>query len=114
MVHAVSGGVPRVINLLCDRSLMLSAQLRVNAVTPAVVEEAAEKLSLTVPPDPLAERRATLRRWGIAAAAMLLTAAVVIWLAPLDRLVDTTPPARPDAPALRTAAPLPPVEPPAP
>jgi len=112
VVHAVSGGVPRVINLLCDRSLMLSAQLRVSAVTPAVVEEAAGKLSLAVPPDPLAERLATRRRWGIAAVAMLLAVAVVIWLAPLYRLVDTTPPARPDAPALQTSAPLPAVEPP--
>jgi type II secretory pathway predicted ATPase ExeA len=30
LVHAYTGGVPRIINLLCDRALMQSAQMRVN------------------------------------------------------------------------------------
>ena len=48
-VHAISGGIPRVINLLCDRALMVGADLRVNVVTPAIIEEAAVKLGITSP-----------------------------------------------------------------
>jgi general secretion pathway protein A len=45
-VHSYTGGVPRIINLLCDRSLMQSAQMRVNRVTAAIIDEAAASLGL--------------------------------------------------------------------
>ncbi len=45
-VFAFSGGVPRIINLICDRCLMLGAELRANVVTPAMVDQAASRLEL--------------------------------------------------------------------
>jgi general secretion pathway protein A len=57
MVHAYSGGVPRVINLLCDRALMLGAELRASVVSPPLIEEAAIKLDLKAPEPPPS-------RWG--------------------------------------------------
>ena len=72
---------------------------------------AAEKLSLALPQDPAETRRARLLQWGLAAAAVLLTAAAIAWFAPLDRLSEIAPPPVPEA-RLETAAPLTPVEPP--
>ncbi|HKZ05363.1 MAG TPA: AAA family ATPase, partial [Methylomirabilota bacterium] len=43
-VHRVSGGVPRVINLLCDRALMAAFGVRAREVTPALVRAAARNL----------------------------------------------------------------------
>jgi general secretion pathway protein A len=51
-VYAYSGGVPRIINLVCDRSLMLGAELRANVVTPAMVDQAASRLELPPLPGP--------------------------------------------------------------
>ncbi len=51
-VHRQSGGVPRVVNLLCDRALTLGAQLGITVITPEVVEEAAHDVGvmpITVP-----------------------------------------------------------------
>jgi len=45
-VHTASGGVPRLINLVCDRSLMLGAQLDLRTITADVVGAAAESLGL--------------------------------------------------------------------
>src|ERR1700752_463988 len=44
LVHGYTAGVPRIINLLCDRALMKGAQMRVNRLTPAIIEEAAGSL----------------------------------------------------------------------
>ena len=33
LLHGYTGGVPRIINLVCDRTLMQSAQMRVNRIT---------------------------------------------------------------------------------
>ena len=49
LVHAFTGGVPRIINLLCDRSLMQSAQMRVNRMTAGIIEEGAASLGLRLP-----------------------------------------------------------------
>ena len=51
-VYAFSGGVPRIINLVCDRCLMLGAELRANVVTPAIVDQAASRLELVLPEAP--------------------------------------------------------------
>ena len=74
-VHAYTGGVPRIINLLCDRSLMQSAQMRVNRVTPAIINEAAGSIGLKLHAAGRAKRKLASvesNRWrvaGIAAAA---------------------------------------------
>jgi len=67
-LHRYSGGVPRVINLLCDRALMAGAQAGTTAITPAIVDRAARVLDLQPP------RRAG-RRWPIV---LLLVVVVVV------------------------------------
>jgi general secretion pathway protein A len=59
LVHAYSGGVPRVINLLCDRALMVGAELRADIVSPPLIDEAAVRLELknASPPPPARWRR---------------------------------------------------------
>ena len=68
-LHRYSGGVPRVINLLCDRALMAGAQAGTTEITPAIVDRAARVLDVAPP------LRAG-RRWPIA----LLLAVVVVLL----------------------------------
>jgi general secretion pathway protein A len=53
LVHALSGGVPRVINLLCDRSLMVASQRQVSRITEDHVVGAATHLSIDVPKNKL-------------------------------------------------------------
>lgn len=48
MVHKASAGVPRLINLVCDRSLMLGAQHETRTITPDFVYSAATSLGLSV------------------------------------------------------------------
>jgi general secretion pathway protein A len=45
-VHAASGGVPRIINLVCDRALMLGARAGISTITADLIQEAASGLSL--------------------------------------------------------------------
>jgi general secretion pathway protein A len=49
LVHEHSGGIPRLINLLCDRALLGAYSAQTNRVEPALVETAAEALDLKVP-----------------------------------------------------------------
>jgi general secretion pathway protein A len=53
-VHRWSGGVPRMINLLCDRALMAAFSARAHEVTPALVRTAARNL----------DGRRSARRWA--------------------------------------------------
>jgi general secretion pathway protein A len=48
-IHRFTGGVPRVINLLCDRALALGAQCGAARVDAATVAAAAAALEITVP-----------------------------------------------------------------
>ena len=45
-IHDRSGGVPRVINLLCDRALMIGAAQRRHHISPDIMIEAANNLGL--------------------------------------------------------------------
>ena len=72
-IYAVSGGVPRVINLLCDRALMLGAEASASIITKDLVREAAAGLALK-PPAGSNRRRAT--RWVMFALAAVLLAAL--------------------------------------
>jgi general secretion pathway protein A len=67
-VHALSGGVPRVINLLCDRALMLGAQAGVSVITRDLIHEAAAALSIRVP----VARWWHVPRWAMVILAVLL------------------------------------------
>ncbi|MEQ1575823.1 MAG: AAA family ATPase [Vicinamibacterales bacterium] len=90
LIHAFSGGVPRIINMLADQSLTRGADLRVDRITPAIVEEAAANLGLGLPPPARTPRRRRVPRWLIGLAAATAVVAAVTWLAPLDRMLGPT------------------------
>ena len=49
-VHIYSGGIPRLVNILCDNGLLSAYTLRKPSVEPAMIEEIAQDLHLTVAP----------------------------------------------------------------
>ncbi|HEY2904262.1 MAG TPA: AAA family ATPase, partial [Vicinamibacterales bacterium] len=70
-VHRWSGGIPRLINLICDRALLAAFSVRANCVTHEMVTHAAENLDVPAPPEPvvaLFDRKAPL----VAAALVVL------------------------------------------
>ncbi len=75
-IHAASGGIPRVINLLCDRALMLGAEAGVSVITADLVKAAAARVAVA----PAAARRTwpATAAWVALAAALLLLAAAVL------------------------------------
>ena len=103
LVHAYTGGVPRIINLVCDRSLMQAAQMRLNRLTPAIIEEAAGSLGLKVPQTKRQKRKAVApTRWrfaGMAALVLALIAVAGLWFTPVDQLINVGAPPLPPAPA---------------
>ena len=46
LLHRLSGGIPRLINLLCDRALLAAFSVRENRITADMVEHAAESLDV--------------------------------------------------------------------
>jgi type II secretory pathway predicted ATPase ExeA len=70
-VHRWSGGIPRLINLICDRALLAGFSIRSNRITPEMVAHAAQSLDLQTPlarPFGWLKRRASL----VAAAAVVM------------------------------------------
>jgi type II secretory pathway predicted ATPase ExeA len=67
-VHRRSDGIPRLINLLCDRSLLAAYSARSNRVSPEMVYQAAESLELT-------DERASRFSWLNRRASMVVGAA---------------------------------------
>jgi len=49
LVHRFSGGIPRLINLICDRALLAGFSLKANRITPEMVQHAAASLDLHTP-----------------------------------------------------------------
>jgi general secretion pathway protein A len=113
-VHELSAGVPRVINLLCDRALTIGSQYGVATIADDVIEEAARGLSLRRRPSLLSLGWWTqhFRRW-FAALAAVLAVIMLTALAPLHRLVTVVVPAAPSAPTVAGAEPFVPRDPPA-
>jgi type II secretory pathway predicted ATPase ExeA len=70
-VHRLSGGIPRLINLICDRALLAGFSIRTNRITPQIVTHAAESLDL----QPGEDRFAWLKK----RASLLAAAAVVVF-----------------------------------
>ncbi len=79
-LYALSRGVPRVVNLLCDCALSRGRQMSASVIDAGLVDAAAEDLAL---PRPVVEERATLGRLWIAlvlVALMLAGAAGALWV----------------------------------
>ena len=76
-IHAVSGGVPRLVNILCDRALLGACVTRASQVTPAIVAKAAREVrgeAIEAPPRPGV-------RSGFAAAAVVALLLGAGWIA---------------------------------
>jgi general secretion pathway protein A len=81
-LHTCSMGIPRLINLLCDRALLSAYSAHTPRIVPSFVDAAAESLEIERP-------RRTVRGWvrqrfgafaaGAALAAMLAVAAAAVW-----------------------------------
>ncbi|MGH0028879.1 MAG: ExeA family protein, partial [Myxococcota bacterium] len=115
-VHRMRGGVPRLVNVLCDRALLAGFAAQASEITPAIVNEAAAEMRLgrrgeSLPARSVGDRAARWRRrLALAAglAADVAVGAVVGW-----SLRRGTPPAPPPpvaaaAPAIALPAPAPP------
>ena len=110
-VHATSGGVPRVINLMCDRALMIAAERGLSLVTPRVIDEAAARLQFKGHVGSGRWRRRPVPMLMALAAAVAVIASILIF-APLSQLVDAPLPAVPPSVPPRVAPLLRPVAPP--
>jgi general secretion pathway protein A len=91
LVHAYSGGYPRLVNIACDRILLAAYGDETREITPRLAQQAIAEL----------KRRGTtsrpLRPWLLAAAILLLAlAATLAWRTGL-----VTPPLRPDTSRLQ-------------
>ena len=75
MVHRLTSGIPRLINLICDRALLSGFSERTNRITPEMVVHAAESLDV----QPLV--RAGGSRWRRRRACRCSPAAAVVLLA---------------------------------
>jgi len=107
-----SGGLPRVVNLLCDRALMAGAADRVNSITLAIIQDAAANLALRLP-DTASARRLRASAWAAVPLAILLAAAGVLTFMPVADWIEAPrphPPAPPPStlmPEPATAKPIP-------
>jgi len=45
-IHRISDGIPRLINLICDRTMIMACEQRCQQITPEIVESAAEFLGV--------------------------------------------------------------------
>src|SRR4030095_5383894 len=113
------GGLPRLINLLCDRALMAGAQADSQTIDAAILHEAGEVLGMTAPEAPVLVNRRPWHRslWILAAVLVLVLGGLRV--AATQRIDPPAPPAPPPR-ALRGAArgargaPRPPPPPPRP
>jgi len=118
LVHAISGGVPRMINLLCDRALMVGCDKQTSLISEDHVVAAAAQLGQDIPKGKIKGERAakstapatsvrpaapgSKRTIGVAAAvlsAALVGAIIFFYGNPLELLKAGPPPAAPRPPA---------------
>lgn len=118
LVYSLSRGVPRVINLLCDRALMAGCEHQTNVIAEEQVVMASAKLGHEVPQSKIKVERATpapspppppqplIPVAAIAIAIAVVVAAVGLWWIgnPLSLLFGSTPPPVPAPPTLRLPA----------
>jgi general secretion pathway protein A len=94
LVLALSGGVPRRINLICDRALMAGCRAQTDKIRAPLVLEAASALDMSLPPSVQrrdAVRRTVRRTWRVALVVAIGLVAYLVYAIgnPLDLL--TTP-----------------------
>jgi general secretion pathway protein A len=104
LLHAFTAGVPRIINLLCDRALMAGAAARVNRITPGLIEEAARNLGLRLPEPAGAPARSLPRAALIAAGIGAALVTAFLLMPPLRSWIDAPPPPAPTRPVPARAA----------
>ena len=104
LLHALSRGVPRSVNLLCDRALMLCARQRIHEVGPEAIRRAGLALDMTAEA-PIALPRRRWRGWLAAAVALAVAVAGVLAFAPVADWVKTPLPPLPGAPHVAQAPP---------
>ena len=83
-IHAASRGVPRVINLLCDRSLMIGAGFGLREIPADVVSEAVVALGLPTARGRARAWRDRIWRWAAVAAAIVALIAALLLSSPLS------------------------------
>jgi general secretion pathway protein A len=104
LLHALSRGVPRSVNLLCDRALMLCARERIHEVGPDAIRRAGQALDMTAE-DPVAVPQ---RRWRpslATALALALGLAAILAFAPVADWINAPLPDLPGAPHVAQAPP---------
>jgi general secretion pathway protein A len=114
-LHQVTGGVPRLINLVCDRALALGYKASAGVITEELIRTAAEELDIA-PPEPRQQRvLRTMLAVGIFAglAALGAAGAAYVFREPLGRVVTQwkgapAPAAAPQARPPAQGAPAPP------
>ncbi|MDP2320170.1 MAG: AAA family ATPase [Acidobacteriota bacterium] len=85
LVHAVSGGVPRMINLLCDRALMVACEAQTSRITEEQVVQSAAQIGLEVPKGKVrgersaAATRSSKRSWVLVALLLLVAAGGAVY-----------------------------------
>jgi general secretion pathway protein A len=109
LVHSISGGVPRMINLVCDRALMVGCEKQTSRITEDHVVGAAAQLGQEIPKGKIKGERApaasppgSKRTLAMVAALLALAAiAAAIWYLgnPLELLSAGAAPAVPRPPA---------------
>jgi general secretion pathway protein A len=77
-VHRWSSGIPRLINLICDRALLAGFSVRSNRITPEMVTHAAESLDFETPRAPWLGWLARRGSLAAAAAVVLLSSTVAV------------------------------------
>jgi general secretion pathway protein A len=109
LVHSISGGVPRMINLICDRALMVGCEKQTSRITEDHVVGAAAQLGQEIPKGKIKGERATtttaagLKRTLVLVAALIMIAAIAAAIYfvgnPLELFSSGQRPAAPGPPA---------------
>ena len=111
-VHRASGGVPRLINVMCDRALLGAYATHAETVTGAIARRAVREVTGEVP-GARERRRVRAAVVGVAAVLALVTTGVVVARLPAtlrSRVIANARPTAPVAVAAVTPSPAPPAQ----
>lgn len=78
-VHQYSGGIPRLINLLCDRALLGTYMAGENQVSLAILKQSAKELEL-LESEQSAKRKSKGTFWGVIFGGMLIVSFSITWM----------------------------------